>query len=304
MLKIVDIKKESPVRTKPASTVVLVRDHDQELQVYLLKRSTGSGFFPGSYVFPGGALNPDDGDSEFWQPHIDLSSEDLLKVFGPGQNMAEIIAYGLAAIRETFEEAGVFLARKKADRNEFGGSISERPSAEKLDERWFRRKVSEEGWSLSFSNLFPWSRWITPEPMPKRFDTRFFAALMPEGQECVPDNHETVHGLWVSPIKGLQGNIRGEIPLSPPTLVTLHELLKFGTLASLTQTNRSLSWGEPRQPIQIRLDRGVVIVQPWDLHYGKPIEIDPEGLPRKVIPAGEPFSRLWLDQGIWRPVRA
>jgi 8-oxo-dGTP pyrophosphatase MutT (NUDIX family) len=299
-----DIKKEPLVRTKPASTVVLVREHDQELQVYLLKRSPRSGFFPGSYVFPGGALNPDDQDFEFWQPHIDLSSEDLPKVFGPGQNRAEIIAYGVAAIRETFEEAGVFLARKKDDSNNFGGRISDRPSTGKINEGWLRRKVSEEGWRLSFSNLFPWSHWITPEAMPKRFDTRFFVALMPEGQECVPDDHETVYGLWVSPKMGLQGNRQGEIPLSPPTLVTLHELLKFGTLESLSQAIRSRSWGDPRQPIQVRLDKEIVIVQPWDLHYGKPIQIDPKDLPEKVIPAGEPFSRLWLDQGIWRPVKA
>ena len=300
---VVDIKEKFPVPVRPASTVVLVREYDRELQVYLLRRSTESGFFPGSYVFPGGALNPDERDVAFWQQHIDLPPEDLLKTFGSGLDIEGIIAYGVAAIRETFEEAGVFLARKKNDGNDSIGRICERPSTEELNEGWFRRRISDEDWMLSFSNLFPWSHWITPEVMPKRFDTRFFLAFMPEDQECIPDDRETVHGLWVSPGKGLQGNLHGEIPLSPPTLVTLHELLKFGTMDRLTQATRPRSWGDPLQPIHIKLDEGAVIMEPWDPYYGKPVEIDPDGLAGKMIPAGEPFSRLWMYQGIWRPVR-
>ena len=298
----VELMKKRPTPIRPASTIILAREPERELQVYLLRRSTESGFFPGSYVFPGGALNPDERDVEFWQQHIDLPSEELLKTFGSGLDIEDIIAYGVAAIRETFEEAGVFLARKKNAGNGSIEKIFERPSIDELDEGWFRRKASYEGWMLSFSNLFPWSHWITPEAMSKRFDTRFFVAFMPEDQECIPDDRETVHGLWVSPGNGLQGNLRGEIPLSPPTLVTLHELLKFGTMDRLTQATRSRSWGNPLQPIHIKLDEGAVIIEPWDPYYGKPVEIDPDGLEGKVIPAGEPFSRLWLNQGIWRPV--
>jgi 8-oxo-dGTP pyrophosphatase MutT (NUDIX family) len=297
-----EIKTETFRSIRPASTVVLVREYDQELQIYLLRRSTGSGFFPGSYVFPGGALNPDEGEVDFWQQHLDLQPEDFFKVFGSGLARAELIAYGVAAIRETFEEAGVFLARNKNDGADSFTRINNRPPATKLDEGWLRRKVLEEGWILSFSNLFPWSHWITPEGMPKRFDTRFFIAVMPEGQECVPDDRETVHGLWVSPEKGLQENRQGRIPLSPPTLVTLHELLEFDSLNSLRQEIRSRFWGDPRQPIQIRFDQGIVIVQPWDPHYGQPITIDPDRLEEKIIPVGESFSRLWLNEGIWKPV--
>ena len=302
-LKDVDLKKETPIQIRPASTVVLVREHEREPQVYLLKRSTGSGFFPGSYVFPGGALTLDERDWEFWQQHIDLPPDALLKAFGSGLAVAGIIAYGVAAIRETFEEAGVLVARKKNNWNDSFKSTRRRPPLRELDGGWFRQRVLEEDWLLSFSNLFPWSHWITPEAMVKRFDTRFFVALMPEGQECIPDDVETVHGLWVSPGKGLQANMLGEIPLSPPTLVTLHELLKFETLASLTKRIRSGSWGNPRLPIYRKLGKEAVIIQPWDLHYGKQIDLDPDELQAKVIPAGEPFSRLWLNQGIWRPVR-
>jgi 8-oxo-dGTP pyrophosphatase MutT (NUDIX family) len=302
MLKTMTSMDNHPISARPASTIVLVREHEQKLQVYLLRRSTKSGFFPGSYVFPGGALNPDERDVEFWEKHIDLPAEELRKIFGSGMDVPGIIAYGVAAIRETFEEAGVLLVRKKNDGDESFGKIGERPSPSELDNGWFHQRVSDKGWLLSFSNLFPWSHWITPEAMPKRFDTRFFVTLMPKDQECLPDDRETVHGLWVSPIQGLQGNKQGDIPLSPPTLVTLHQLLSFESLDSLVREIRSRSWGDPIQPIQINLDKGVVIVEPWDSHYGKQIEIDPESLAGKVLPVGEPCSRLWLNQGIWRPV--
>jgi len=302
MLKAMEIKKGHPVIAKPASTVVLVRDHEQELQVYLLRRSPRSGFFPGSYVFPGGALNPDEHDGGFWQKHIDMAQEDLPKVFGSGLDIAGILSYGVAAIRETFEEAGVFLARKKDEGDDSSGKICERSVRAGLEEGWLRRRVLEEGWLLSFSNLFPWSHWITPEIMPKRFDTRFFVTLMPEDQECLPDDRETVHGLWVSPAKALEGNRQGEIPLSPPTLVTLHQLLRYETVGSLTQVAQTRTWGNPLQPVQIILNNGVVLVEPWDPDFGNQIDIDPESLAGKILPVGEPFSRLWLHLGIWRPV--
>ncbi len=295
--------KESPKKIRQASTVILVREHEKELQIYLLRRSTGSGFFPGNYVFPGGALDPGDGQAEFWIPFIDRSIEDLLKIFGAGLKPEEIIAYGVAAIRETFEEAGVLLAGSK---NNFKDALQRAcalRSEGKLKEGWLHQRVSPEDVRLSFSNLFPWSHWITPQGMPKRFDTRFFVAFMPEGQECIPDDLETVHGLWISPGKGLEGNMKGEIALSPPTLVTLHGLLGYETVGSLKKGLQSRSWGDPISPILMKLDKGAVLVEPWDPQYGKEIEIDPEGLKTRVVSVGEPFSRLWLDQGIWRPIR-
>ena len=299
-----DVQKKAPKKIRPASTVILVREQTRELQVYLLKRSTGMGFFPGSYVFPGGALDPGEGDAEFWQHHVDRTLEELVRTFGQGLDAKDILAYGVAAIRETFEEAGVFLAGRQTGFDESLKRICELRFPGKLTEGWLKKQVLDEGWVLSFSNLFPWSHWITPEAMPKRFDTRFFMALMPEGQACVPDDQESVHGLWISPEKGLQGNMREEIPLSPPTVITLHELLRYGTLESLNKALRSRSWGNPILPILMKLDKGAVLVEPWDPEYGKEIEIVPEGLKEKVVPLGGPFSRLWLDQGIWRPLGA
>ena len=168
----------------------------------------------------------------------------------------------------------------------------------------FAGKSRRKAGGCPFPTFSPGPTGLLPSPCPNDLIPVFLQPLCRKARNVFRMTMKPFMGFGSAREKGLQGNMQGEIPLSPPTLVTLHELLKFGTLESLTQAIRSRSWGDPRQPIQMKSDREVVIVQPWDPQYEKPIEIDPEGLPQKVIPAGEPFSRLWLDQGIWRPVRA
>jgi 8-oxo-dGTP pyrophosphatase MutT (NUDIX family) len=292
-------------KSRPASTVILVRESEAEkgLQVYLLKRSVKSGFFPGSYVFPGGALDSDDWDTIFWQNHLDLTVQDLEGLFGDGLAVESLMAYGVAAIRETLEEAGVLLAQKRIGDWASSEPLCERPSPEALSSGWFRKNILSEGLRLSFSRLLPWSHWITPEAMPKRFDTRFFIAAMPEGQICKPDERETTHGLWISPQKGLEGNEMGAIPLSPPTLVTLHSLLPFNNMKDLTRAAASRSWGQPIMPIVFLTDKERVLIEPWDPCYGKDPEMGSVHMKEMVLPVGEPFSRLWFEDGIWRPIK-
>ncbi|MBW1722420.1 MAG: hypothetical protein JRH13_07535 [Deltaproteobacteria bacterium] len=289
-------------RTRAASTVILVREDRGKLQLYLLRRSKGAGFFPGSYVFPGGALEEEDRKHAFWMEHIDLSNDFLIRIFGREMGSPEILAYGVAAVRETFEEAGVFLAHQEKDTGASYERLCSERSSGKLGKGWLERKVVDEGWTLSFSSLFPWAHWITPEAMTKRFDTRFFLALMPEGQECIPDEKETVEGIWVSPEDGLRLNMAGEVPLSPPTLITLHELLPYGSLEALKAELESRSWGPARLPVFKKWENGAIIIEPWDPMYGNEIRIDPEDLEGKVLPPGTPFSRIWLKDGIWKPI--
>ncbi len=288
---------------RPASTVIMAREHEKAFQIYLLQRGQGSGFFPGSYVFPGGVLDPEDWETELWENHMDSEPETLSSRFGGGLDEESAVAYVVAVIRETFEEAGVFLAHKKDQRPEDLVGICALRESEELPRGWMRERVVSEEWVLGLSLLSRWSHWITPEGMPRRFDTRFFLAFMLNGQKCVPDNRETVHGIWVTPKEALRGNLEGDIPLSPPTLITLHELLDYATFEELKSEAQVRAWGEPRRPIFIRFPKGAAIIEPWDPMYGKAIEIDPDGLKDKVVPTGEPFSRIWLDEGIWRPVR-
>ena len=111
-------KPINPPKALPAATVILVREYQAELQVYLLKRHAKSGFMAGNYVFAGGTLDSEDREFTIWKDHVDLDPVGLSNTLGGGLSEEEILAYGVAAIRETFEEAGVFLAHQANQRTQ------------------------------------------------------------------------------------------------------------------------------------------------------------------------------------------
>jgi len=294
---------DRPKEPKPAATVILVRENSSEFQVFLLRRSVRSGFFPSTYVFPGGTVDSEDLNIELWSEHGDMDPDAISRSLGGELSMEETIAYGVTAIRETFEEAGVLLAVKNEHDRSHQNGFRDRRMSDGLHKDWLRELVVSEGWTLAFSRLARWAHWITPELMPHRFDTRFFLAFVPSGQECMPDARETTHGIWVTPAQGLAANLEGQIPLSPPTLVTLQELLHYRDIKDLEKEAQSRSWGEARLPRLIPLPEGSVILQPWDPMYHLECELDPRTLEKSVLASGEPFSRVWYHNGVWKPVR-
>jgi len=287
----------------PAATLVLVRPARTSFQVYLLRRSPNSGFMAGQYVFPGGTLETEDQDIAFWRDRVDLDIEGIQSGIGGSIPAEDILPFGVAAIRETLEEAGVLLASGYSWFDRQLKEVCRRRRSEQLSKGWFRDQTAEDEWVLSVSGLKRWSHWITPLGMARRFDTRFFLAGMPDDQSCVPDNHETIHGLWVTPEEGLQGNLDGEVPLSPPTVVTLHELLDFPDVETLMASAAERGWGEAVRPRMVKMEEGAVIVEPWDPDYEEAtISIDPAGLDSTVAPVGRSFSRIWIHRGWCRPV--
>jgi 8-oxo-dGTP pyrophosphatase MutT (NUDIX family) len=295
-------RKTMPQTPRPASTVVLARQGHDGLEVYLLKRSGGSSFFPGNYVFPGGAVDREDLNAAFWQDHVDLSLEETSKRLGGRLSLEYTFGHAVSAIRETFEEAGVLLARKIEDKPEEVEKMCRFRRSGSLPKSWLKEWVISGGWVLSFSRLVRWAHWVTPEAMIRRFDTRFYVTLMPSGQECVPDMKETTHGIWISPEGALSGNLQKKIPLAPPTLATLHELLPYSTTGDLEAEAKTKPWGEARLPKLIKLEKGAVILEPWDPMIHEHTPVHEKELDDKVLPVGEPFSRLWLNHGVWRPV--
>jgi len=294
--------KKMSTKLRMASTVILIREHDGGFQVYLLKRSPKSDFFPGTYVFPGGRVEREDRDFRVWKTYVDLNVEGIYQRFG-GSLIEEIaIAHGVAAIRETFEEAGVLLANKLEYTQQNLGEIQDRRKMDELPKGWLNDLVVSEGELLDFSRLFRWAHWITPKGMPLRYETRFFLASMHQGEDCIPDTRETTHGIWVSPEEGLIGNLKGDIPLSPPTLVTLQELLQYSDIGDLKKEVQTRTWGEALLPRMFRLPKGVLILEPWDPLYKEESEIKTKDLEMAALPVGESFSRLWYNGGIWRPV--
>ena len=287
-----------------AATVILTRERAGRLQVYLLKRNVKSGFMAGNYVFPGGTLDPEDRNIDLFESHSDLDPGAIATRLGGDLPAEKALAFCVAAIRETLEESGVFLAHHKENLDEKMAQVGSLRLTAHLTKDWFAKLVAGSGWRLTLTALSRWSHWITPEQMKRRFDTRFFLADMPAGQSCQPDARETVQGLWTSPEEGLAGNMDGTIPLSPPTLVTLHELLTYRNIEDLQAESRRRTWGRAISPRLVPLTRGAVIVEPWDPQYReKEISIDLDHLPTSILPVGQAFSRIWYDGHLWRPVK-
>ncbi len=258
----------------------------------------------GFYVFPGGVL--DDSDREaFWLRHLDADPAALAKRFGAELSPRQLAAYCVAAIREIFEEARVLLASCPAGGPDVLPAVYDHRLAGGLPDDWLKRRVVDEGCVLRSSALFAWSHWVTPEGLPRRYDTRFFMAERPPGQDCRPDGHETTRGLWMTPSEALSANQSGEIPLSPPNLVTLQQMLPFRSVESLQEEALRRQWGPTLMPRMLFLEEGSVILEPWDPQFHeKALRFDPDILKASFLPAGQPFSRLFFHEGRWRPVAA
>ncbi len=296
---------EEPAVPVPAATLILTREEAGRLQVYLLRRNPRSGFMPGSFVFPGGWVDPGDGDWGFWRERVDLTQEAvrerLCDADGPGP-----LAYAVAGVRETFEESqALFAERRPGAARDYEAACAWR-AGHGAERGWFRRLVAEGGWVLRLSALVSWGRWITPVALPRRFDSRFFLAVLPAGQACRPDMRETTEGVWLPPAEALAANLSGTVPLTPPGLVTLQELIRYPTLSALlagAAARRRRAGVMPRL-VSLAAPRQALILMPWDPCYGR----DGEGGAARAaefrpLAAGEPFSRVWNDgSGVWRPV--
>ena len=296
-----DINTPPPLRA--ASTVILIKKKNETFEVYLLRRSTKSGFMGGLYVFPGGVVDPDDFGIDFWTPNIDIAPDQIEKQLGGSiLSNEEALSFSIAAIRETLEEAGVLIAACKGKSQKDIDRITTYRLSENLPKSWFKTEMINENWTLSLSSLGRWSHWITPELMKKRFDARFFIVLMPENQTCVPDNMETKHGIWLTPQQALEQNLETKTPLSPPTVVTLTQLLKFKTFDDIKHEIQTRSWGDPIAPRLVPSSNGPVILEPWDSMCNSDCEIDTSNFSKKILSPGSEFSRIWCDNGIWKPV--
>ncbi len=292
--------KKTPI---PSATIILVRDHEDELQVYLLRRNSKSSFMAGNYVFPGGMVDVGDREQETWIQRADMDPQALDDRFGGNFSQTDALTFGVAAIRETFEEAGVRLWKTPENGLTAIRQLEQRREQNNLDLSWLKTGAQAEKWRLSFSRLFRWAHWITPVVMKRRFDTRFYVAVLPEGQTCAPDNRETTHGLWISPSKALADSRTGKIPLGPPTLMTLHEFSKYKHLNALCAELPQRPWGNPIMPRLITTAKGSLFLMPWDPEYHTDqVDFDFAGMPERLLPVGTDFSRLWEDRGICRPV--
>jgi 8-oxo-dGTP pyrophosphatase MutT (NUDIX family) len=247
---------------RDASTVILLRDAPSGggLLVYLLRRVSSMRFAPGAYVFPGGSVDPRDADlSVAWSGP---SPAEWGRAFGAGEALARELV--CAAVRETFEESGVLLAgpAEGAIAPGTSGDDWEADRQALLDRsRSLAELLGRRALTLRSELLRPWAHWITPEVESRRYDTRFFVAALPAGQRTQDVSTESDRVAWVRPDEAVAAAQRGDMPMLPPTLVTLTELTAYSSVAAVLAAPRDV---RPRIPETRVTADGVFLVLPGE----------------------------------------
>lgn len=204
------------IPAKPAATVMLLRDTDAGIEVFMLRRTTAAAFAGGMYVFPGGKVDPADGEGH--------------------------LGYVIAAIRECYEEAGILLATDAngAMVNDGHPALAHRQAV--YDGEVDLRALCDEYQLRPAVDDLVWvSHWITPvEETPRRFDTRFFLAVAPPDQTSKHDDNETIASAWVRPIDALRRQVAGELVMMPPTIKNLEFVGAHADADSAMQSARQL----------------------------------------------------------------
>lgn len=216
----------TPVEARDASTIVVVRDGDDGIEAYLMRRQTSMAFAAGMYVFPGGGLMATDADPDI--PWFGPSAQEWAERL----NCAPDLARGLvvAAVRETFEETGILLAGPDGQTvvsDTSGADMQAARRALDAGEMAFADFLTERGLVLRADLLGAWAHWITPEFEPRRYDTRFFVAVLPAGQSVGEISREADRAGWTPLTRALEAAEAGEVAMMPPTISTCRDVSAF-----------------------------------------------------------------------------
>ena len=280
---------------KDAATVILIRpSKDGDWEIFLARRHQKQTFMAGAYVFPGGQLEETDNDPQL-ENYIKTAD-----VFDPCRLLQDsslpgekALGFFIAAIRETFEEAGILLGGKTT-----GNFVSFHD--EKVLKRFndYRHQLNasqitlaeiaqKEKISFFPDALIPYAHWITPEFEKKRFSTRFFLAKLPPNQTPVADAIELTESLWVTPQEALEMHREQKIILMPPTFKTIEELSAFRDIDELFSAAKT----KIIYPILPQL-AGNILKLPHDPEYS--IE------DYKRPPKPDESSRILAENGVWK----
>ncbi|WP_030378655.1 MULTISPECIES: NUDIX hydrolase [unclassified Streptomyces] len=221
----------APVAARRAATVMLLRDTGDGPAVHMLRRRTSMAFAGGAYAYPGGGVDSRDDEHHVrWAGPTRAWWADRLGVDGT----AEAQAIVCAAVRETYEEAGVLLAGPTPDTvvgDTTGADWEADRAALVARETSFAQFLDRRGLVLRSDLLGAWTRWITPEFEPRRYDTWFFVAALPEGQRTRNASTEADRTVWIRPSEAARGYDDGELLMLPPTIATLRQLVPYATAA-------------------------------------------------------------------------
>jgi len=259
-----------PAVPRDAATVVLLRQDASageggRVEAFLLRRTAELEFAPGAYVFPGGSVDARDADPGVgWAGPGPRDFASLLDV--PPDRARALVC---AAVRETFEESGVLLAgASHDDMVRDSAALAADRHALLAGSASLTEVLARRGLVLRTDLLTPWARWITPEASPRRFDTWFFVAALPPGQDATAapegfedhaDPGESESGAWLRPASALEAARAGQMTLLPPTAVTLGELAGHRDVPAILARRQVIT---PRLPKLIVEDGRVRLALP------------------------------------------
>jgi 8-oxo-dGTP pyrophosphatase MutT (NUDIX family) len=293
---------EVPLRD--AATVMLVRDTpadqrgpgdigpgaDSVLEVFMLRRNLQSDFVGGAYVFPGGGVDDHDRHADL-EPlchgRTDAAASAQLGIDRGG------LAFWVAAIRESFEEAGVLLAYGPGgpaagvvalDEPGIVDRFAEHRRAVDSGERRLVEICAEEGLTLAVDSMHYFSHWITPEGNHRRYDTRFFVGRAPSAQVPLHDDREVIANLWIRPVDALARHRAGEFEMIFPTIRTLEALERFASADDLLAAAAAIGDVPTILPRIVADQGGMRIVLPGDPGY--------DDLVTAELPSGVPLTAL------------
>jgi len=234
--KMITDPPSKPVEPRPAATIVLLRDGAGGLEVLLMRRNRRAGFVPGAYVFPGGRVDRSDADPPAVALLEGLTSAQADTRLELPDAEPPAIAYYLAALREAFEEAGILVGLGRDGSNPptaSGDAAMDALRRQVMDDRLsFAEAVERAGCRIDGNAIEYLAHWITPLPEPRRYDTRFFAAKVPDDAEAIVDEREMTEARWMTPITALSGVEDGSLPMVFPTIRTLEQLSAYADAAA------------------------------------------------------------------------
>jgi 8-oxo-dGTP pyrophosphatase MutT (NUDIX family) len=262
---------EAPAPPRPAATVIVARDRPgARYEVLMLLRNLRSDFVGGAYVFPGGAVDPEDATEDAAVRCSGLDDRAASRTLGLDEGG---LAYWVACARELFEEAGLLLATGEAGEPLDAGDgalvarLVEHRREVNEGTRRFLDVLAAEKLVLDATALSYFAHWITPVGPPRRYDTRFFVAAAPPGQVPLHDDKELVANTWVTPTEALERHQRGEMQLILPTIKNLEAIERFTSSAELLDAARQAASVPTIEPRIVPDGNGMRILLPGDDDY-------------------------------------
>jgi len=240
-----------------------------------------------AYVFPGGRLDAEDASPALLE-RLGRCSEASTALMEGVESRSVARAHLVAAVRETFEESGILLAVRSS-----GERVTPPPEWQRDlngGVRTFESLLVDEDLVMTADSLAYFAHWITPTFEPRRYDARFFLAIVPEGVVGHHDGKETTESLWITPASALERHARGDLFLAPPQWQVLGQLAAFDATRDLLAWAGDLERVAPIQPHRFTVDGTFALALPGDPEHPESGDVSPDG----------GYHRIVLREGAWR----